>query len=259
MLVLKLALVAVSVLLATLVARRFGHAIGGAVAGMPMIAGPITAVLLIDHDAEQVRAITLATLVCVPAAIVHIVGFAHAAARFAWAACLAVALAAYLAVGALLIGLRLPAGAVCVLALAAPALGLLAMPRGSPARGPVSVPHLELVLRIAAAVAMAAAIIAGADALPAAASGLLLAVPITGSVLPCFTLPRYGAAATASLLGGFVKGLHGFASFFVALYVALAWLDRASAFVVALLAALAVAWLVHALQELRRSAVRLPS
>ncbi len=46
---------------------------------------------------------------------------------------------------------------------------------------------------------------------------LLLAVPIAGNVLPCFTLPRCGAAATVALPRGFVRGLSGFGAFFVAL------------------------------------------
>ncbi|TMG98493.1 MAG: hypothetical protein E6H79_19645 [Betaproteobacteria bacterium] len=254
MLILKLLLVAVSVLLATLAARRFGHAVGGAVAGMPMIAGPITAVLLIDHDAAQVRAIALATLVCLPASIVHIVSFAHAASRVRWPAGLVIALAAYLVAGALLTHLRLPPAAVCLLALAVPSIGLWLAPRGLAAHGPVTVPHSELALRIVAAVAMATAIIVGADTLPASLSGLLLAVPITGSVLPCFTLPRHGAAATASLMRGFIQGLHGFAAFFVTLYLALGSMDRASAFCVALIASLIAALLV---QGWRRFVVRL--
>jgi uncharacterized membrane protein (GlpM family) len=252
MLVMKLLLVALSVLLATLAARRFGHAVGGAVAGMPMIAGPITAVLLIDHDAAQVRAIALATLVCLPASIVHIVSFAHAASRVRWPVGLALALAAYLAAGALLTHMPLPPAAVCLLAMAVPSIGLWLAPRGLAAHGPVTVPHSELVLRITAAAAMAAAIIVGADTLPASLSGLLLAVPITGSVLPCFTLPRHGAAATASLMRGFIQGLHGFAAFFVTLYVALGWSNRVTAFCVALVASLAAAALVQALRRAAR-------
>jgi hypothetical protein len=254
MLVLKLALVAVSVWLSTLAARRFGHSVGGAVAGMPMIAAPIIAVLLVDQGAEQVRAIALATLVCVPAAIAHIVSFAHAARRLPWPAGLATALGVFGASGALLTRLPLAPAAVCVLALAAPTLGLLLAPRGAPARAPVAVPRSEFALRIAAALAMAATIIVGADTLPAGASGLLLAVPITGSVLPCFTLPRYGAAATVSLMGGFIQGLHGFAAFFVTLYLALGWLGRAASFGLALAAAFGMA---VAVQLVRRWRLRL--
>ena len=241
MLAFKLALVAASVLLSTLAARRFGHAVGGAVAGMPMIAAPIIGILLIDQHPAQVRAIALATLACLPAAIVHIVSFAHTARHLSWPLCLLVALAVFLACGLLLTRIGLPPGWVCVLAAVVPGLGLLAAPRVPRVSGPVPVPRVELVLRVAAAVAMAAAVILGADALPAAVSGLLLAVPITGSVLPCFTLPRYGAQATASLMGGFMQGLHGFAAFFITLYVALGRMSPWPSFVLALLVSLLAA------------------
>ncbi|HYF44095.1 MAG TPA: hypothetical protein VEA35_16840 [Ramlibacter sp.] len=253
MLALKLLLVAVSVLLSTLAARRFGHAAGGAVAGMPMIAAPIVAVLLVDLEASQVRAIALGTLVCVPAAIAHIVAFAHAARRFRWPAGLALALGVYLATALALTQAALPPPAACALALAAPGLGLWAAPASTHAPGAVDVPRAEFVLRIAAAVAMALVIVLGADHLPAAVSGVLLAVPITGSVLPCFTLPRHGPEATVSLLGGFVRGLHGFAAFFVALYAALGATGKLAAFMLALAAAFAMAALV---QWLRRRAAQ---
>ncbi|WP_431097550.1 hypothetical protein [Polaromonas aquatica] len=249
MLVLKLMLVALSVLLSTLAARRFGHHVGGAVAGMPMIAAPIIAILLLDHDAGQVRAVALATLVCLPAAIVHIVCFAAGAGRWGVPVCLPLALVAYACMSAILTQLSLAPVLACLLALAAPAAGLWFAAHHVRPATPVAVPGLELVLRVAAAVAMAAVIIVGADVLPPAVSGLLLAVPITGTVLPCFTLPRYGAAATRSLMAGFLQGLHGFAAFFITLYWALDATGRLAAFLIALGAALATA---AAMQALRR-------
>ena len=79
-----------------------------------------------------------------------------------------------------------------------------------------------------------------------AVSGILLAVPITGTVLPCFTLQRYGAAATASLMTGFLQGLHGFTAFFLALYWTLGAMHPALAFCLALAAAIATASAVEA-------------
>jgi hypothetical protein len=246
MLLFKLGLVALSVMLSTLAARRFGHRIGGALAGMPMIAAPIMAILLVDQDVAQVRAIALATLACLPATILHIVTFAKAAPRFAWPVCLMMALGVFTVAGFALTTAHMPAVAVCVLGAAAPLVGLWYATHHTGRPTPVAVPKVEFVLRISAAVAMAAAIILGAEVFPAAVSGLLLAVPITGTVLPCFTLPRYGAAATASLMTGFLQGLHGFAGFFIALYWGLAVMPPAGAFCVALGVALVVAVAVQA-------------
>lgn len=240
-LLLKLLLVASSVLLSTLAARRFGHSIGGVVAGMPMIAAPIIALLLLDHSPLAVRAIALATLACVPATILHIVTFATVAQVSAWPLSLAAALLAYSAASALLTHLPLDPAAVSALASLAPIAGLWFAAARTPAPMPVHVPRSELVLRIVAAVVMAAAIIRGADTLPASISGILLAVPITGTVLPCFTLQRDGAVATASLMTGFLQGLHGFTAFFVTLYWALGAMHPALAFCLALAAAVATA------------------
>jgi hypothetical protein len=253
MLALKLALVAFSVLLSTLAARSFGHRVGGAVAGMPMIAAPIIAILLLDHDAGQVRAVALATLVCLPASVVHMVSFSASAGRWSAPACVSLALLAFLATSLALTQLPLPPALVGMLALAAPAAGLWFSARHAGPSVPVIVPRTELVLRVAAAVAMAAAIIAGADVLPPVISGLLLAVPITGTVLPCFTLPRYGAAATRSLIAGFLQGLHGFAAFFIALYWALGTFGALVAFLIALSAAVATAASVQAVRRWMRS------
>lgn len=249
---LKLALVATSVLLSTLAARRFGHAIGGVVAGMPMIAAPIIGILLLDHGSVEVRAIALATLACVPATILHIVTFAAAAPAWNWRTSVTAALLAYSAAGAVLTHLPLGPIAVCVLAAVAPIAGLRFAATHTPGPMPVHVPQLELVLRIAAAVAMAAVIILGADTLPTSVSGILLAVPITGTVLPCFTLQRYGAAATTSLTTGFLQGLHGFTAFFLALYWALGVMHPALAFGLALAAAIATATGVEAARRFSR-------
>jgi hypothetical protein len=69
-------------------------------------------------------------------------------------------------------------------------------------------------LRLVAAVALAATILWAADAFGPVASGVLLSVPVTGSIMPPFTLALYGADSVARLTRGFVMGLCGFTAFF---------------------------------------------
>ena len=246
---LKLLLVAASALLSSLVAKRFGHAVGGTLAGLPMIAGPIMGFVLWATPVEGVRAIALATLVCLPATVAHLVTFAWSGTRWPWWLSLALANLAFFGLGMLMPQLGLPAWLVCLLALAVLALGGVAMPRLRIAPGAVDIPHAELACRVAAALLVAWAIIRSAGVAPAALSGLLLAVPITGNVLPCFTLPRYGAAATVALLRGFVRGLSGFGAFFVTLYLGLAAWPAGAAYAAAWIAALVVASALYALQR----------
>lgn len=252
MLLLKLALVAASALLSSLVARRFGHAVGGTLAGLPMIAGPIMGfVLWSTTPMGGVRDIALATLVCLPATVAHLVTFAWSATRWPWWISLALANVAFFGLGALLPLLALPPGLACVLALTALAVGGRLMPRLRIAPGAVAISHAELACRVAAALVVAWLIIRSAGVAPAAFSGLLLAVPITGNVLPCFTLPGYGPAATVALLRGFVRGLSGFGVFFVTLFFTLGVWPPALAYAAAWAAAIVVALGLYRLSQRR--------
>ena len=246
LLIAKLALVAASIWGASLLARRYGHAVSGALAGLPVIVGPIIAMLLIDLPAERVRGIALATLVCEPAMLAHIVVFANAARRFAWPVCLALATVTFALAAALLARLDWGAIGATVLALTALVVASRVLRMSAAAAdAPVAVPRSELGWRIAVALAIAATVMWGADHLPAAIAGALLAVPITGSVLPCFTLPRHGPQATARLLAGFVRGQSGFVSFFIVLIALLPQLPKAAAFVAAVAAAVAAPLLLR--------------
>jgi hypothetical protein len=240
----KLALVVASVLGASLVARRWGHAAGGRLAGLPVIAGPIIGLLLIDLPADRVRDICVATLQCQPALMAYLVLFALMARRFAWPVCLIASFLVYLGAGAGLLALDLPETLVVSLAVVMPALGQRAMPRSSSAGARVELPGVELVARLAVALAIAAAVLWGANHLPAGLAGLLLAAPIAGVVLPCFTLSRNGSAATAGLLAGFARGQHGFVVFFVVLVLALPLWPAGLAWAVAVVAAAATPWFV---------------
>ena len=251
---LKLAFVATSVLLASLVSRRYGHGVGGALAGMPVIGGPIMVFVLFQQPQDHAAGIALATLVCLPATIAHLLVFAATAAngRPWWWGLLGANLT-IVGGGWLLSLLELPAAAVYLLAAVAPAVGLKGMQwcarrsgLGLPAGGPVPIPRSELAWRLLAALSAAAVIMLSADVLPAMVSGLLLAIPIAGNVLPCFTMPRHGAQATIALLTGFVRGMFGFAAFFIVLHASLPWAGRVGAVVAALAAALAAALTVHA-------------
>lgn len=248
---LKLLLVAASVLLASLAARRFGHAVGGTVGGLPMIAGPIMGFLLLQSSAAEVRAIALATLVCLPATVAHLVTFAWAATRQPWPIALGAANAVFLALGAVLLQGHGSPTAVGTVALGVLLAGAFAFPRLRLAPGSVAIPRIELALRVAAAVVLAGVIVGTAGVVPASVSGLLLAVPITGNVLPCFTLPRHGPAATVALLRGFVRGLTGFGVFFVVLAAALATQPPGIAYALAWAAALVSSLALVALQRLR--------
>ena len=72
-------------------------------------------------------------------------------------------------------------------------------------------------------------------------------MPVTGSIMPPFTVALYGHDALVRLLRGFVVGLSGFTAFFATLAFTLATWGVAAAFLSALALALAAVFTVDRL------------
>jgi len=79
--VLRLALVPAAVWLASLAARRWGHAVSGYLGGMPMIGGPITLFLAIDLGPAFAAKSALFTLAAVGAQSAHLMTLSHVGQR----------------------------------------------------------------------------------------------------------------------------------------------------------------------------------
>lgn len=239
LLALKLALVPLAVWVASLAARRWGHAVSGYLGGLPMIGGPITLYLAIDHGAEFAARSALVTLAAIAGQAAHMLAFSAAGRAVGPFAGLAAGWAAFAAVSGA-VG-TLPLVPVTALAVAIGGLAAAArfLPRPSGVASFPAIPQAELWLRLAAALALAAGILFGAAALGPTLSGILLSLPITGSIMPPFTLRFYGADSLARLQRGFVTGLTGFAAFFFVVSVSLVPLGVVGAFTLATAAALA--------------------
>jgi hypothetical protein len=244
---LRLALVPAAVWLASLAARRWGHSVSGYLGGLPLIGGPITLFLALDLGAEFAARSALFTLAAVAAQAAHLTAFAHTARHRRWPAALAAGWTSF-AVVALLVT-QLPLAPLIAAALAAG--GLAAAWRWLPAvRGAASlpgIPAMELRLRLVAAFALAGLILWSAPIFGPVASGILLSLPITGSIMPPFTLAFYGPDAVARLIRGFVVGLSGFATFFLVVTCSVVAWGIAGAFLAAIGCALAVAVAVEKL------------
>ena len=236
---LRLALVPAAIWLATLAARRWGHAVSGYLGGFPLIGGPITLYLALDHGPDFAARSATMTLAAILGQGAHLLAFAHVARRATWPLALAAGWTSFTLV-ALAIA-RLDPGPWLALALAVAGLAgaWIFLPKPRLPAVPAHIPRAELRLRLAAAVVLAAVILWAADAFGPVVSGVLLSVPVTGSIMPPFTLALYGADSVARLTRGFVVGLTGFTAFFFALALtAPAW-GTLAAFTAALLAALA--------------------
>jgi len=235
---LKLLLVPLAVWLASLAARRWGHSVSGYLGGFPLIGGPITLFLALDLGPAFAASSALVTLAVVAGQAAHLTTFSRAGRSWGPVPGLLCGWTAFL-VAATAIAM-LPLGPALAIALAAGGLlfasKVLPRPKGSVALP--SIPPIELWLRLGAALLLAAAILLGASTLGPVVSGILLSMPITGSIMPPFTLALYGEDALARLLRGFVTGLTGFSAFFAVVAVALVPLGIAAAFGLATVAAL---------------------
>jgi len=217
--VLKLAAVPAVVWLASWAGRRWGHRVSGLISGLPVISGPILLFVALDAPPEFVAKTSWTTMGASPAIALHCLVYAWLArapiaSRFHWALCLAGAWLAYFASAAGLSAMVIEGPVGAALAVVEMLLASALMPR---ARAPIGIPRIpasEIAIRMLAALLIAATVMLGAQVLGPRVSGVLLAFPITASVLPVFTLALYGAEATVRLLAGFVTGLLGFAVYF---------------------------------------------
>jgi len=252
LLIAKLSLVALSLLIATAVSRRFGHRVGGIVAGFPMILAPLIGILLIDLEGHRVAGILWATLANQSACVAYVVVLAWAALRFNWWQAALLGSVAFAAVSALVALTPLPV--MVVLSLIIAMLAGRAMPPAEALRGPVAIPVSEFVVRMVAALSMAACVVLAADRTPAWVSAVLLTFPINGSILPAFTQALYGGQAARALLRGFARGLVGVAFFVLATAVALSMTDKWIGYAIGVACALLYAVFLASLDRRRASA-----
>ena len=245
---LRLALVPGAVWVSSLAARRWGHAISGYLGGLPMIGGPITFYLALDYGPRFAARAATFTLAVILGQAVHLLAFSHVGRYARWPLALAAGWGSFAAVALAIVGLaRAPAMApatALVLATAGLACAWAWLPRPRGASPPPAVARAELRLRLVAAFVLAGAILAAARAFGPVVSGVLLSVPVTGSILPPFTLALYGPDALARLARGFVVGLSGFTAFFFVVAAGLPALGIGAGFAAAIAAALAAVFAV---------------
>lgn len=244
---LRLALVPAAVWLASLAARRWGHAVSGYLGGLPLIGGPITLFLALDHGPAFAATSALVTLAAILGQAAHLTAFARVGAHARWPLALLSGWASFVLVA--VAASLLPLTPVIGLGLAA--AGLLAawrwLPRVEGDAPAPRIPPTELRLRLVAAFLLAALILWSAQTFGPVVSGILLSLPVTGSIMPPFTLALYGRGALARLMRGFVVGLSGFTAFFFVVSLGLPLWGVGAAFAAGIAAALAAVFTVSRL------------
>lgn len=210
-LMLRMALVAVFVVLVALLAERLGPFLGAMVASLPLYTGPIYLMLALEHDADYLAASTLGSLAICGATPVFALAYcvtarrhgallSLAAALGAWAVCAVIVQFGRLSLVEALLFVA-PIYAVAVPLARGFTRGIAIQPAG---RG-----RFDLVLRAVLCGGLAGVVITVARHLPPQLTGILSVVPILLTSLILVLHPRIGGPATAALLAHTLGGLVG--------------------------------------------------
>jgi hypothetical protein len=222
---------------ASLAGRRWGHAIGGWLVGIPFTSGPITLFLFLDHGAAFATNAAVGSMLGIFATIAWAVAYSALAGRGAGLIpCVLAGLAVFAVVGTavheLAIGpLVLYAVLVIVLLVA-----IRLIPSQQTSYG-AHMPWWDLPGRMVLATALVIAITGTATVMGPRLAGLLATIPLYASILAAFAHALVGPVAAIGVWRGLLFGLFGFGAFYLTLALSLEPLGLA-AFAIAIAAAL---------------------
>lgn len=234
---LKLVLVPTFLLLLTIASKRWGPSVGGWLAGLPLVTGPILLFLSIEQGASFAAHAAAATLSAALAFVAFSWAYSHAAQRLPWMPSLLIAWLAWGVAALALSSQPVSPQLACVLAI----FSLSVVPRFFPHRLaslPLrAVTPSELGCRMLAGAALTLAVTGLAATVGSAWSGLLAGFPVLGSVLAVFAHRGDGPTTATLLLRGMLTGLFSVVAFCFLLSLALPHLPLPLAFTAALLSA----------------------
>jgi hypothetical protein len=202
------------VVFASLVARRFGVRIGGVVAGLPVIAGPILLVLALQHGSAFASRAAVGVLLGMVGLAAFVLAYVAAAKWLSWRSAVVAAYTAF-ALAVVAMG-PLSVGAVPALVIACGALvltlGLLPRPPRVDA-APLAPARWDMPFRAACTAVAVVTVTAVATTLGPHLSGLVTSFPIITAVLAVFTHAHRGRDEAIRLLRGFTVGFFSYATF----------------------------------------------
>lgn len=257
LLVAKLVASPVLIAMVSLVERRFGPAVAGLVAGLPLSSVPISIFLALEQGVPFAKAAVPGMMAGITAVAPFLLVFAWSARRLHWAWALPAALTVYAVAALALQWASLPLATSVALG----AASLLASARCMPKRQPVAVhrPHpvWEVPLRMVVAAAMVVGLTAAASRLGPHATGLLGPFPVFSCVVGIFILRRAGPEAAVRLMRGIALGALSYVAYFAVVGSLLGRVSLPWAYGLAALAAAAmssITWNLD-LRQQRRTAV----
>jgi hypothetical protein len=251
LLAVKLTLAPAFVVGVSLVSRRFGPRIGGLIAGLPVVAGPVLLVYALAHGRAFASGAAAGTLLGVLSATAFLAVYSRLGPYASWPVTLLASWLTFALATAVLSTLSIPVGAALALAAAGVLAGFVALPHPAGVGSAYTPPLWDLPLRAACAAALVLTLAAMSGWLGPKLSGLLAPFPIAAAVLAAFTHAQRGMDDVRRLSRGMVAGFCAFGLFFFAVSIALRTLDIATSFALATVVALAAQTTMLALAYMR--------
>jgi hypothetical protein len=246
---LKLLLVPGLVTLVTLAVRRWGPAVGGWLAGLPIVAGPVLVFYALEQGNAFAARAAHGTLAGLIATVAFAVTYAPASKRLPWYLCMLLGWVVFAAaivalyfmqpglvaslvvlVAATVFGRRMlrrvrfpPSPSASARQAAEP--GLRSQEYGgrvpSPGRSARADPPGDLSIRLVATATLVLVLTGLASRLGPAWSGLLNAFPVLTTIVAVFSHAQRGAAAAVAFLHGYLQAIPGFGLFCVVMAIGL--------------------------------------
>jgi len=240
-LLLKVVVTPALIATATLVGRRWGHALSGWLVGLPLTSGPVVLFLALDQGRHFAADASLGVILGVASQAVFALAYVFSGGTTGWPLRLLAGTTGFGAATALFHFARMAAILEPVLVFACLVVAIALMPKGNqPAPRVEMAPPGDLPLRVVVATALVLGLTTVAPYLGSYLSGLLSPFPLYAAILAVFAHRVAGPAAATAVWRGLLFGLFSFLTFFTVLAATLVHLGIVPAFVLAMAAAFSV-------------------
>ena len=209
-LALKVTLTPLLIAAASVAQRRWGGAVGGLIAGLPLTSAPVSVFLAVEHGPPFAAHAAVATMLGVNAMSAFCVAYAKASARCsAWrSAALALLVCLAVTVIASYVPQQVGVAALITFPSLAALVVLIGRPSGTRSKH-AAPPWWDVPARMVAATLVVVLVTGAAGWLGATWSGLLSTLPVYALVMGVFSHTHSGAPAAQSFLRGVTVGASG--------------------------------------------------
>jgi len=237
---LKLVVTPLLIAVATLVARRWGHGVGGWLAGFPLTSAPVSIFLAIEQGPAFAAGAAVGTLLGLAAMGVACLAYGMVARHAGWLVSTGATLVAFVMAAAALRQTTSSLPRAFLIVCATLAAVAWALPRTSPGGAPATPPAWDLPARMIAATGIVLTLTTAAAHLGPTLSGLLSPFPVFLLVLAIFAQRTESADASIRVLRGGVIGSFAFAIFFLVVGAGLVRLGLGATYAIASATTIAV-------------------